>query len=69
MLSCISLDKNFATTLALKARQPVCYLRLIRTPREIAPLDEATNKATNINLILAARSITVLTVDTTELKL
>ena len=68
-LSYTSLDKNFATTLVLAARRPVCYLRLIRTPREMALLDEATNEATNTDLIPAARSIIVLIVDTTELKL
>jgi hypothetical protein len=69
MLSYISLDKNSATTLIPIAQQPVCYLRLTRTPREIAPLDKATNKATNANLILAAGSITVLIVGTTGPKL
>lgn len=52
----------------LIAQQPVCYLRLIRTPREIALLDKATNKGTNTNLILAVRPTTALTVDTIELK-
>ena len=53
----------------LIAQQPVYYLCLIRTPRKIALLDEATNKATNTNLILAARSIVTLIVGTIELRL
>jgi hypothetical protein len=69
MLSYTSLDKNFATTLVLKARQPVRHLHLTRTPREIVPLDKATNEAANTNPISAARFITVLTADTTEPKL
>jgi hypothetical protein len=53
----------------LAARQPVCYLRLTGTPRRIALLNEATNKATIIDLILAEESIIILTVDTIELRL
>jgi hypothetical protein len=69
MLSFTSLDKNFATTLMLMLRRLVLYLRLTRTYRKIALLDKATNKATNIDLILAKGSIITLIVDTTELRL
>jgi hypothetical protein len=69
MLSFTSLDKNFATTLMLVLQRLVLYLRLTATYRKIAPLDKATNKATNTDLILAKGSTTTLTVDTTELRL
>jgi hypothetical protein len=65
----MNLDKNFVTTLVHEARRLIRYLRSTRTPGEIAPLDKATNKATNTDQILAERSITVPTVDTTGLKL
>jgi hypothetical protein len=69
MLSYTSLDKNFATTLVLVSRRLVLYLRLTGTPRRMVPLDEATNEATNIDLILAEGSIIILIVDITEPKL
>jgi hypothetical protein len=69
MLSCISLGKNFATTLVLVAQQPVYYLRLIGTPRRIALLDKATNKVIIIDLILVEEFIIILIVDTIELRL
>jgi hypothetical protein len=69
MLSFISLDKNFATTLVLVSRRLVLYQRSTRTHRRIAPLDKATNEATITGLTLEEGSITTLTVDITELKL
>jgi hypothetical protein len=69
MLSYTSLDKNFATTLVLVSRRLVLYLRLTGTPGRMVPLDEATNEATNIDLILAEGSIIILIVDITEPKL
>jgi hypothetical protein len=68
MLSFTSLDKNFATTLVLMLRRLVLYLRLTATYRRIALLDEATNKATNIGLILEGGSIITLIVDIIELR-
>jgi hypothetical protein len=53
----------------LIAQQLVCYLRLIGTPRRIALLDKVTNKVTITDLILAEGSITILIVDTIELRL
>jgi hypothetical protein len=53
----------------LVLRRLVLYLRLTTTYRKMALLDEATNKATNIDLILAKGSITTLIVGTTELRL
>jgi hypothetical protein len=68
-LSYTSLDRNFATTLVLVSRRLVLHQRSTGTPGRMAPPDEATNKATNIDLIPAEGFTITLIVDITEPKL